>query len=110
MKLLLSIPPTDKPLTPSLTASVREPTVGDTIILTCNSATAGVTSYHFFKDGSATAFFTTTVGNSHTIASANLINDDARYTCKAFIDSVGSDPSNPLDLKGKNVSGFIFHW
>ena len=98
---LFSPTPTAQPVKPSLTPSVKEPTVGDSVILTCTSATSGITSYQFFKDNAQKAFYTTSVGNSHTIASTNLATQDANYTCKAFIDSVGSVFSDPLNFQGK---------
>ena len=92
-----------KPLTPTLTSNLKEPTEGDSIVLTCTSATAGVTSYHFFKQGNRTAFFVASVGNSHTIAPAVLDTDNANYTCMAYIDNVASDGSLPFALQGKTV-------
>ena len=89
----------DKPATPVLSASTPNPTYGDSITLTCASSTEGITNYKFFK---GTSMLTATSnGNTYTINNATEVKTGGvQYSCQAFMDSVPSDRSAELKLKG----------
>ena len=89
----------DKPERPTLTSSVKDPLIGDSITLTCASTTQGVDRYQFYKD--QTALTSTGTSNTFTISSARIETPVARYHCQAFIGSVVSEDSNELSLNGK---------
>ena len=80
----------DKPATPKLTADVSSPTDGDTIVLTCATTSAGITSYEFFR---GTTSLVKSSSNQHTVSGSAIGTDDGSYTCVAFIDTVTSDAS-----------------
>ena len=65
--------------------------------LTCNVQNSAVTKFEFYRGGrliSGSGTGKTFTDNSVTFS------DAGSYTCKAFIDSVVSDPSDALSVKG----------
>ena len=89
--------PPGKPSKPTLTSSKTPATDGDHVTLTCTSRTSGVNKFQFFKDGRSQ-------GNAGTSKTLDLkpvtFSTSASYTCKVYIDTVASDPSDGLALKG----------
>ena len=88
----------DKPAKPSLTSSNKTPTDGDKLTLTCASTSSSVNKYQFFKDGKS-------VGNpgsskTYTVNSVTFTHAGG-YTCKAFVDTVASDASSAVAVKGE---------
>ena len=81
----------DKPATPVLTSDVRDPTDGDTIVLTCTTTSSGITNYEFFRGRTS---LVKTSSNQYTVSSAAIGKDDDSYTCVASIDTVASDASS----------------
>ena len=91
---------------PSLTTSSSSPTDGDKLTLTCNPPShSSVNKYQFFKDGKS-------VGNpgsskTYTVNSVTFTNAGG-YTCKAFVDTVGSDSSNRVTVKGMFILSYLY--
>ena len=83
----------DRPETPILTANDSSPTDGDSIVLTCTTSTAGITSYEFRYNGQV---LETSENNTYVINSAIIDSHDGNYTCTAFIDIVPSNTSSVL--------------
>ena len=90
----------DKPVTPVLTADVRSPTEGDTIVLTCTTTSSGITKYEFFRGRTS---LVKTSSNKYTVSSAAIGKDDDSYTCVAYKDTVGSDASKAHVISCKSV-------
>ena len=87
-----------KPVRPSITRDVNNPTEGDDIVLTCSSITSGVTAYEFkrgpmklVKSSSAT----------YKISNAQIGKDDGSYTCIAYIGAKYSAASQPTVISGE---------
>ena len=92
----------DQPATPILTSNIREPTDGDVITLTCVTLTSGVTSYKFYKDNNQKPLPSTGNMNTYTITNASLGNENGAYTCVALYESVSSDNSSALSIRGES--------
>ena len=90
----------DKPATPVLTADVRSPTEGDSIVLTCTTTSSGVTNYEFFRGRTS---LVKTSSNKYTVSSAAIGKDDDSYTCVAYKDTVASDASKAHVISCKSV-------
>ena len=96
--------PPDKPSKPKLTSTNSSPTDGDHMTLTCNVQNSAVTKFEFYRGGrliSGSGTGKTFTDNSVTFS------DAGSYTCKAFIDSVVSDSSDGVNVKGLIAS--LFH-
>ena len=89
---------TDKPATPTLTADNSDLTHGDDITLTCTTSTAGITNYEYLRNGQNVA---TTRLSTYKIANAAVGTHDGRYSCRAIVNTISSDPSNEIIVSGK---------
>lgn len=84
---------------PTLVTNNQYPTDGDSITLTCNTTTTGVTNYEFRKGSQVVA---NQLLNTHTIDPATIDAHDGNYSCIAFVDSVASPPSDPNSVTCKS--------
>ena len=72
---------------------------GKGTVFTCDSSTAGVTTYEFKKGGQVIATVTDP-NNQYSISSASVDNN-GDYSCSALIDDVSSDDSSVVTLEGE---------
>ena len=84
---------------PSLATSSSSPTDGDKLTLTCNPPShSSVNKYQFFKDGKSVG----KPGSSKTYTVNSVTFTHAGgYTCKALIDTLASDASSSVALRGE---------
>ena len=85
----------DKPETPVLSTDNSNPTDGESISLTCTTATTGVSSYEFKR---GTTSLVNGAYNVYNIPTATIDADDDDYLCIAYIDTVASDVSNVITV------------
>ena len=71
-----------KPVRPSITRDVNNPTEGDDIVLTCSSISKGVTAYEFKRGPMKLA---KSWSKSYKISNAQIGKDDGSFTCIAYI-------------------------
>ena len=94
-----SIYSTDQPAKPTITSNIINPSVGDTISLTCASATFGVESYEFKKDG---VTLITSNSNTYTIFGATGSDHDGSYTCTVVKNTFPSQSSDAYTVTGES--------
>ena len=99
-KLTRSISPAN-PNMPRLTSNKNNPTDGDHVTLTCAPQhNSDVNKYEFFKDRHSLG----KPGTSNTLDMKTVtFSNVGGYTCKVYIDTVGSDLSNTVSVKGTNL-------
>ena len=90
-----------KPNMPKLTSNKNNPTDGDHVTLTCAPQhNSDVNKYEFFKDRHSLG----KPGTSNTLDMKTVtFSNVGGYTCKVYIDTVGSDASNTVSVKGENL-------
>ena len=89
------IPSTGRPTTPTLTSNNNNPVDGDSVTLSCQTTSSGVTQYEFRRNGFS---LTTSVINTLVISTATIGVDDGSYTCITYINDILSDESNAYFL------------
>ena len=98
---MLFVNVSDKPSTPTLSVSPANPTDGEDVELTCRVTNSqSITKYLFLKHNRS---WQNTAGNKYTISKAP-VNQTDNYACQAYIDTVSSDNSSDVDVKGRIVS------
>ena len=96
----MSHPPPDNTKKPILSAAVDKPVDGSTLSLTCSLNNPAVTKFEFFKNGKSLS----AAGSSSTYkVSAATFSNAGSYTCKAYIKTVKTAPSDPVVVTGIQV-------
>ena len=96
-ELHLMIISSDKPDMPQLTSSSTNPTDGQTLTLTCKLQNAKVNKFEFFLNKKLVGAAGTS--NTYTVKSVSFT-DAGGYSCRASVDTVGSETSNTVTVKG----------